>query len=107
MTYLLGWSVIPQIIVRRERWSGRYRISSIPLVQPGQNVRPDQAVIRIERLKAIEELMTIPLLSLPGVVDPSANIQRSMSASNAQENIQREVLPAYAAHRVVGPGIDE
>ena len=101
MAYLLGWSVIPQIIVRRERWSGRYRIRSIPLVQPGQNVQPDQAVIRIERLKAIEELMTIPHLSLPGVVDPSANIQRSMSASNAQENIQHEVLPAGLRGRVV------
>jgi hypothetical protein len=101
MAYLLGWSVIPQIIVRRERWSGRYRIRSIPLVQPGQNVQPDQAVIRIERPKAIEELMTIPHLSLPGVVDLSANIQRSMSASNAQENIQREVLPAGLRGHVV------
>lgn len=101
MAYLLGWSVIPQIIVRRERWSGRYRIRSIPLVQPGQNVQPDQAVIRIERPKAIEELKTIPHLSLPGVVDLSANIQRSMSASNAQENIQREVLPAGLRGHVV------
>jgi hypothetical protein len=101
MTHLLGWSVIPQIIVRRERWSGRYRIRSIPLVQPGQNVQPDQAVIRIERLKAIEELATIPHLSLPGVVDPSANLQRPLNASNVQENIQREVLPAGLRGRVV------
>ncbi len=72
MTYLLGWSVIPQIIVRRERWSGRYNTRNIPLVQPGQNVQPDQPVIRIERLKTPPELATtLPHLSLPGVASTS------------------------------------
>lgn len=72
MTYLLGWSVIPQIIVRRERWSGRYNTRNIPLVQPGQNVQPDQPVIRIERLKTPPELATtLPHLSLPGVANTS------------------------------------
>ena len=69
MTYLLGWSVIPRILIRRERWPGGYKIKGVPLVYPGQEVLPDQPVIRLEKTEPVEELTTIPRLSLPGVID--------------------------------------
>lgn len=49
MAYPPGWSVIPQILVRRERWPGGYKAKGIPLVSPSQEVRSDQPVLRIER----------------------------------------------------------
>jgi hypothetical protein len=49
MAYPRGWSVIPQVLVRRERWPGGYRTKGIPLVLPGQEVWPDQPVLRVER----------------------------------------------------------
>lgn len=48
MAYPLGWSVVPQMVIRRERWSGRPNTKSVPLVVPGQEVQPDQPVIRLE-----------------------------------------------------------
>nr|BBH90488.1 hypothetical protein KTC_52390 [Thermosporothrix sp. COM3] len=52
MSYPLGWSVIPQMMIKRERWPGgnSYR-SVIPLVRPGQNVLPEQPVIRVEQIR--------------------------------------------------------
>src|SRR5579883_3374175 len=48
MAYPLGWSVIPQLIVRRERWQrGGDRERVVPLVQEGQEVLPDQPVLRL------------------------------------------------------------
>lgn len=48
MAYPLGWSVIPQLIVRRERWQpGEDRERVVPLVQAGQEVLPDQPVLRL------------------------------------------------------------
>jgi hypothetical protein len=49
MTYPSGWSIVAQTLVRRERWPGGLRVKGIPLVYPGQEVQPDQPVIRIER----------------------------------------------------------
>src|ERR1700680_5079641 len=72
MTYLLGWSVIPQILVRRERWPGGYKTRGVPLVYPGQDALPDQPVIRLEKAEAIEEVATIPRRSLPAVMDVPA-----------------------------------
>lgn len=48
MTYPLGWSVVPQMVVRRERWPGGYRTKATALVHPGQEVQPDQPVMRLE-----------------------------------------------------------
>ncbi len=99
MTYPLGWSVASQIVVRRERWSGGYKTRSVPLVRPGQNVEPWQAIIRIERIKAAEELAAVPHVSLPGIVNPSPNTKFSTEASNTQREI--EILPAGLHGRVV------
>ena len=48
MAYPLGWSVVPQTLVRRERWPGGLKAKGTPLVYPGQEVQPDQPVIRME-----------------------------------------------------------
>jgi hypothetical protein len=49
MTYPLGWSIIPQLLIRRERWPGGYKTRGSALVYPGQKVRADQPVIRLEK----------------------------------------------------------
>jgi hypothetical protein len=49
MTYPLGWSIIPQILIRRERWPGGYNTRVSVLVYPGQEVQADQPVIRLEK----------------------------------------------------------
>ncbi len=46
---MMGWSVIAQRLVRRERWPGGQRVSVTPLVVPGQDVLPDQPVLLLER----------------------------------------------------------
>ncbi len=49
MTYPLGWSIIPQMLIRRERWPGGYKTRGSALVYPGQEVQADQPVIRMEK----------------------------------------------------------
>lgn len=70
MTYLLGWSVIPQIVIRCERWPGGYKTRGTPLVYPGQEVQADQPVIRLYKAEKIEAVDTSPRLALPSVSLP-------------------------------------
>src|SRR5207248_1244093 len=49
MTYPLGWSIFPQMLIRRERWPGGYNTRGTALVYPGQEVQADQPVIRLEK----------------------------------------------------------
>ena len=49
MTYPLGWSIIPQLLIRIERWPGGYKTRGSALVYPGQEVQANQAVIRLEK----------------------------------------------------------
>ncbi len=49
MTYPFGWSIIPQMLIRRERWPGGYKTRGSALVYPGQEVQADQPVIRLEK----------------------------------------------------------
>jgi len=55
MTYPLGWSVVTQTLIRRERWPGRYKTRGIALVYPGQEVQADQPVIRLEKTEQVPE----------------------------------------------------
>src|SRR6266568_3725899 len=102
MTYLLGWSVIPQMLVRRERWPGGYKMKGTPLVYPGQDVLPDQPVIRLEKKEPIEALPTAPRLPLPGVIDAPTNINYSLADARAGAQRPGETLPAGLHGRVVG-----
>lgn len=46
--YPPAWSIIPQAFVRKERWPGNYKMAGIPtpLVSPGQDVVPNQPILR-------------------------------------------------------------
>lgn len=74
MAYPRGWSVIPQMLVRWERWPGGYKAKGIPLVSPGQEVRPDQPVLRMERGGggAAESAGSASRLSLPATGSKTA-----------------------------------
>jgi hypothetical protein len=62
MEYIPGRSVIPQLLVRRERWAGGYKTKGTPLVYPGQRVQPNQPVIRLDKWESVEAVPTVPLL---------------------------------------------
>jgi hypothetical protein len=65
MTYPLGWSVIPQTLIRRERWPGGYNTSGTALVYPGQEVQADQPVIRLEKPDSTSSVREFPGSILP------------------------------------------
>ncbi|QBD79750.1 hypothetical protein EPA93_28735 [Ktedonosporobacter rubrisoli] len=69
MTYPLGWSLLTQTVVRRERWPGGNTAKAIPLVHPGQEVSPDQPVLRLEHAGSISSMQTLPHLSLSAAPD--------------------------------------
>ncbi len=65
MSYPLGSSLIPRIGVRRERWPGGYDVRSVPLVQVGAHVEPDQPVMRLAKIETRVALPQVPRLALP------------------------------------------
>lgn len=65
MTYPLGWSVVTQTLVRRERWPVGHKAKATALVYPGQEVQPNQPVIRVQRTARVEERTTDPRFPLP------------------------------------------
>ena len=81
---MMGWSVIAQTQVRRERWPGGQLSGVTPLVAPGQDVSPDQPVLRLERA-SLEQAMASDSLQ------PAAKVARQDS----------EVVPAGLRGRVV------
>jgi len=87
VTYPLGWSVITQTVVRRERWPGGQRVKAIPLVQPGQEVLPDQPVLRFARELQQEALQSAARLSLPSAGTGTNVKEMPSGASNAAETI--------------------
>ena len=89
MTYLLGWSVIPQILIRRERWPGGYKTRAIPLVKRGQDVLPDQPVLRLKKMEPIEEVddHSAPLACLPSwMLREESTIARAMVLQQARRD---------------------
>src|SRR5437588_7234232 len=67
MAYPLRWSIVTQTLIRRERWPGRYRTRGIALVYPGQEVQPDQPVIRLEKIEqAPDESHNLANVGSPG-----------------------------------------
>src|SRR5436305_373519 len=101
MTYPLGLPVIPQMLVRRERWLGGYKVQSSPLVYPGQEVLPDQPVLRIEyegqrdQGLAFEPQQAAFLSSLPSTGSERSDLPPAGSASKVER------LPAGLRGRVV------
>ena len=70
VSYPLGSSLIPRIGVRRERWPGGYDLHSVPFVQVGAKVEPDQPIMRLTRSETRVVLPQVPRLSLPASVEP-------------------------------------
>ena len=103
MTYLLGWSVISQIQVRRERWPGGYKTRAVPLVSPGQEVQPAQPVMRLEHVGPVKAPATVPHFSFPGVKDAPIGTggQPAHSDTPASDQYVGETLPAALRGRVV------
>lgn len=99
MTYLLGWSIIPQILVRRERWPGGRKRNVTSLVYPGQDVQPDQPVMRVEKQQTIQPGSALQRPSLPRIEDTPTKILPSVAGENMQPD--SEVLPAGLRGRVV------
>src|SRR5712691_921206 len=97
----LGWSVIPQMMVRRERWPGGYQGKCIPVVQLGQEVLPDQPVLRLEPSDDSESAPALNALS-PRLSLPSATAKMSLKAIRDSMNVGgAEVFPAGLHGRVV------
>jgi hypothetical protein len=71
MTYPLGWSIIPQMLIRRERWPGGYMTRGAALVYPGQEVQADQPVIRLEHPESAKVISEFPRSVSP--VSPPAS----------------------------------
>src|SRR5262249_350582 len=90
-----AWSVIPQALVRKERWPGGYKIAEVPmpLVSPGQDVVPDQPLLRWQ------------VTSKAFAVRPtSQSLSRQVSSSSTAHvgaNAVEEVVAAGLRGRVV------
>jgi hypothetical protein len=103
MAYRLGWSVVPQILIKRERWPGGNILQGIPLVSPGQYVLPDQPILRTEPTEPIESMQTIPHLPLPSVPNTPPAQDHTAGGSDSATHQQRggETFPAGLRGRVV------
>ncbi len=102
MAYPLGWSMIKQTLVRRERWPGGNRVKAVPLVYPGQEVVPDQPVLRIEHHELFETVQPAPRLSLPSSATGKIHLSE-MKPGQAGDTGGKstETLPAGLRGRVV------
>ncbi|GCF09354.1 hypothetical protein [Dictyobacter arantiisoli] len=92
MTYASGWPVIPRQLLKRERWPGGYQVKGIPLVYHGQEVVPDQPVLRLASLQHFKEEEKRLLAHSSSPILPAAAV-----ASFPPQNI-----PAGLHGRVVG-----
>src|SRR5947209_1062139 len=96
MAYIPGRSLIPQVLVRRERWPGGYQTKGTPLVYPGQKVLADQPVIRLDKREPVE---AVPRVPVPGVADNPMNADYSLRNKAAQRG--SETIAAGLSGRVV------
>lgn len=113
MAYPLGWSVVSQMLVRRERWPGGYGMRGMPLVRLGQEVEPNQPVIRLESMSRSNPIPDIPRLSLPSVPTVRMPVASDFSNASIQANLSGtptnssaygrmyEIIPAGLRGRVV------
>lgn len=96
MAYIPGRSVIPQVLVRRERWPGGYQTKGTPLVYPGQKVLADQPVIRLDKREPVESAPRVPV---PGVADSPMNADYTLRNEAGQRG--SETIAAGLSGRVV------
>jgi hypothetical protein len=101
MGYPLGWSVVTQTLVRRERWPGGLKAKGTALVYPGQEVPPDQPVMRIEMTQLDPEKTAAPHFSLPTAGIGNMDSSTANSATDANGRRSGETIPAGMRGRVV------
>jgi hypothetical protein len=101
MAHSVGWPLVSQKLLQRERWPGRVRgydqIS--PLVRPGQEVLPDQPVFRLERRDLVEPTQAASRLSLS--TTGSMELQAIQAARFPAATPASLTLPAGLHGRVV------
>lgn len=97
MSYPLGRSLTTRVLVRRERWPGGYDVKYVPLVRAGEQVQPDQPVLRLEQAPAVEMFPNVPRLSLP-----TSEAQSLPGVTDSQERVPDEDLAAGLRGKVVG-----
>ncbi len=100
MPYSMSGSVMPYTRIQKERWPGGYGAKVVPLVYPGQEVLPDQPIMRVERDRIVDSIHVVPRLSLPSV---NANLEPQTDAGQVGvENTNRvQTVPAGMHGRVV------
>ena len=92
MTYPLGWSVVTQTLIQRERWPGRNRTRGIALVYPGQEVQPDQPIIRLEKTEHMpEEVGNLANVTTSGGQSSSGLSSLSLSSTKAASAVRENV----------------
>jgi len=94
MTYPLGWSVVTQTLIRRERWPGRYRTRGIALVYPGQEVQPDQPVIRLEKAEQVLGEANNPANAVPSGDQFSDGLSSMALSSTKTAPVSAAILAA-------------
>jgi hypothetical protein len=80
--YPPAWLIVPQAFVRKERWPGGYKVTGMPLVSPGQDVVPDQPILRWQGVRKTSD-------------------GRSNSMARSGDNTAQDVVPAGLRGRVV------
>ena len=103
MTYPLGWSVITQMLIRRERWPGGYKTRGVALVNPGQEVQPDQPVIRLEKPDLAGALTGFPhnVLPVSPYADSSAGYDAGQKNVSSQSQHLNDIVLAGIGGRVI------
>ncbi len=122
MAYQPGWSVVAQTVVRRERWPGGYKggslVRSVPLVYTGQEVYPDQPVLRREHRVVTREIAqneivpagmygrVVAITQRGGIViEGQAAILRGVIGAGNQVAGILNVVQGDTLHRQLPPGV--
>jgi len=101
MGYPLGWSVVTQTLVRRERWPGGLKAKWTALVYPGQEVQPDQPVMRMEMTQLVPEKTAVPGFSLRTATGGAMDSSKANSTTGTDRWRSGETIPAGIRGRVV------
>jgi hypothetical protein len=101
MGYPLGWSVVTQTLVRRERWPGGFKAKWTALVYPGQVVQPDQPVMRVEMTQLVPEKTAAPGFSLPSAAGVAMDSATANSTTGTNRWRSGETIPAGMGGHVV------
>ncbi len=100
MTHVVDWPVFSPQPLQRERWPGRVRgyAQVFPLVHPGQEVLPDQPVLRLERGDTSGAIRSLPR---PSSFTSESMKLRAIQSATLRPDSGPLTLPAGLRGRVV------